>query len=111
MLPLVNCNRSCLFVRQTAGAAALAGGGRMAAASLQRSTQRGRAVLTYGVLGTFVLGYAAAWFLFNLGACRRTYPKHRPIQRLRRRGRRGLAVVASGLVLLSGGWVVYQVRK
>ena len=39
--------------------------GWVAAGSLQRSTRR--AIVTYAVLATFVLGYAAAWFLFNLG--------------------------------------------
>lgn len=34
---------------------------------LQRSTKRYRATLTFAVLATFVLGYAAVWFLFNLG--------------------------------------------
>ena len=41
--------------------------GWVAAESLQRSTKRYRAAVTYAVLTTFVLGYAAAWFLFNLG--------------------------------------------
>jgi hypothetical protein len=38
-----------------------------AAGFLQRSTKRNRATGTYAVLAIFVLGYAAAWFLFNLG--------------------------------------------
>ena len=41
--------------------------GWVAAGSVQRSTRRNRATVTYAVLATFVLGYAAAWFLFNLG--------------------------------------------
>lgn len=41
--------------------------GWVAAGYLRRSTNRGRATVTYAVLATFVLGYAAAWFLFNLG--------------------------------------------
>ena len=41
--------------------------GWVAAGSLQRSTKRDRATVTYAALATFVLGYAAAWFLFNLG--------------------------------------------
>ena len=41
--------------------------GWLAAGSRQRSTQRYRATVTFAVLATFVLGYAAAWFLFNLG--------------------------------------------
>jgi biotin transporter BioY len=40
--------------------------GWIAAGSFQRSTRRYRAV-TFAVLATFVLGYAAAWFVFNLG--------------------------------------------
>jgi biotin transporter BioY len=36
------------------------------AAALQ-STKRARARVIYAVLAIFVLGYAAAWFLFNLG--------------------------------------------
>ena len=39
----------------------------VAAEFLQRSTKRYRATVTFAVLVTFVLGYAAAWFLFNLG--------------------------------------------
>ena len=41
--------------------------GWVAAGSLQRSPERARARATYAVLVTLVLGYAAAWFLFNLG--------------------------------------------
>jgi len=41
--------------------------GWVAAGSLERSTKRDRAPVAYAVLATFVLGYAAAWFLFNLG--------------------------------------------
>ena len=40
--------------------------GWVAARSLQRSTKR-RGAVTYAVLAAFVLGYTAAWFLFNLG--------------------------------------------
>src|SRR5262245_50631999 len=40
--------------------------GWVAAGFLQRSTKRHRATVTFAVLATFVLGYAAAWFLFNL---------------------------------------------
>jgi len=40
--------------------------GWVAAGFLQRSTRRYRATVTFAVLVTFVLGYAAAWFLFNL---------------------------------------------
>ena len=41
--------------------------GWLAAEFLRRITQRARATVTYAVLAIFVLGYAAAWFLFNLG--------------------------------------------
>jgi len=41
--------------------------GWVAAEFLLRSTRRVRAAVTYAVLGFFVLVYAAAWFLFNLG--------------------------------------------
>ena len=69
------------------------------AAALQ-STRRVRASVTYAVLATFVLGYAAAWFLFNLdrmppyipGAT--TDPTFAPPKAVA-----GLAVVAGALVL------------
>jgi hypothetical protein len=41
--------------------------GWVAAEFLQRSAKRYSATVTSAVLATFVLGYAAAWFLFNLG--------------------------------------------
>jgi hypothetical protein len=41
--------------------------GWVAAGSLYRSTKRDRGIMAFVVLATFVLGYAAAWFLFNLG--------------------------------------------
>jgi len=41
--------------------------GWVAARSLHRTTKRERPIVTYAVLATFVLGYAVAWFLFNLG--------------------------------------------
>ena len=41
--------------------------GWVAAESLRRSTKRYHATMTFAVLAIFVLGYAAAWFLFNLG--------------------------------------------
>ena len=41
--------------------------GWMAAGSHQRRSRRHRSVVTYTLLTTFVLGYALAWFLFNLG--------------------------------------------
>ena len=72
----------------------------MAAGSLQRSPERDRATVTYAVLTTFVLGYAAAWFLFNLGRMppyipgASTDPTFAPPKAVA-----GLAVVTSALVL------------
>ena len=71
-----------------------------AAEFLQRSTKPARATLTVIVLATFVLGYAAAWFFFNLGRMppyipgATTDPTFAPPRAVA-----GLAVVASGLVL------------
>ena len=45
----------------------LAMAGWWAARALQRSTKRPSATVTYAALATFVLLYAAAWFLFNVG--------------------------------------------
>lgn len=41
--------------------------GWVAARIVQRGAGRVRAIVTYLVLATFVLVYAAAWFFFNLG--------------------------------------------
>ena len=41
--------------------------GWVAAGALRQSAERVRATVTYGVMGAFVLVYAAAWFFFNLG--------------------------------------------
>ena len=74
--------------------------GWVAAGALHRSTQRSRTVVIYAVLATFVLGYAAAWFLFNLGRMppyipgATSDPTFAPPQAVA-----GLAVVASVLVL------------
>ena len=77
-----------------------AGAGWVAAGSLQRSSTRNRARVIYAVLATFVLAYAAAWFLFNLGrmppyipgaAIDPTFAPPRAVA--------GLALVASILVL------------
>ena len=74
--------------------------GWMAAEYLRRSTKRYPATLTFAVLAIFVLGYAAAWFLFNLGrmppyipgsTMDPTYASPEAVK--------GLAVVASTLVL------------
>jgi hypothetical protein len=71
-----------------------------AAGFLQRSAKRNRATGTYAVLAIFVLGYAAAWFLFNLGRM----PPYIPGASIDPtiappRAVAGLAVVASALVL------------
>jgi hypothetical protein len=77
--------------------------GWVAAGSLQRSTRRYRAIVTYAVLATFVFAYAAAWFLFNLGRMppyipgASTDPTFAPPRAVA-----GLAVLASGLVLPGG---------
>jgi hypothetical protein len=74
--------------------------GWVAAGFLQRSSKRGRATVTYAVLAAFVLVYAAAWFLFNLGRMppyipgASTDPTFAPPRAVA-----GLAVVASALVL------------
>jgi hypothetical protein len=41
--------------------------GWVAAGSLYRSKKRDRPIAAFALLATFVLFYAAAWFLFNLG--------------------------------------------
>ena len=74
--------------------------GWVAAGFLERSTKRYRATVTFAVLATFVLGYAAAWFLFNLGRMppyipgASTDPTFAPPKAVT-----GLAVVTSALVL------------
>ena len=42
-------------------------GGWVAAGFLERSAKRYRATVTFAVLAIFLMGYAAAWFLFNVG--------------------------------------------
>jgi hypothetical protein len=74
--------------------------GWVAAESFLRSTRRARAIVIYAVLATFVLAYAAAWFLFNLGRMppyisgASTDPTFAPPSAVW-----GLAVFASALVL------------
>ena len=74
--------------------------GWLAAGFLQRSTRRARAIATYALLAIFVLAYAAAWFLFNLGRMppyipgASTDPTFAPPKAVA-----GLAVVAGALVL------------
>src|SRR5262245_6558965 len=74
--------------------------GWVAAGLAHRSIRRQRAALTYAVLATFVVGYAAAWFLFNLGRM----PPYIPGATMDPtfappRAVAGLAVVASAVVL------------
>jgi hypothetical protein len=74
--------------------------GWLAAGSLERSTERARDRVVYVMLGIFVLAYAAVWFLFNLGRM----PPYIPGATIdptiaTPRAARGLAVVASALVL------------
>ena len=77
-----------------------AAAGWVAAEFLLRSARRARAALIYAVLVIFVLDYAAAWFLFNLGRMppyipgATTDPTFAPPRAVA-----GLAVVASALVL------------
>jgi hypothetical protein len=74
--------------------------GWVAAGSLRRSTKGSRATVTCAVLATFVLAYAAAWFLFNLGRMppyipgATTDPTFAPPEAVA-----GLAVVTCALVL------------
>jgi hypothetical protein len=74
--------------------------GWVATGALQRNSKRGRGKATYAVLAGFVLGYAAAWFLFNLGRMppyipgATTDPTFAPPRAIA-----GLAVVTSVLVL------------
>jgi len=74
--------------------------GWVAAESLRRSARRYHATVIFAALATFVLGYAAAWFLFNLGHMppyipgASTDPTFAPPQAVA-----GLAVVTSALVL------------
>ena len=74
--------------------------GWMAAEFLHRSAVRVRAALPYALLTTFVLGWSAAWFLFQLSRM----PPYIPGASIDPtfappRAVAGLAVVASALVL------------
>ena len=74
--------------------------GWVAAGSAQRRAKRDRAVVTYAVLPSVVLVYAAAWFLFNLGAMPPYIPgSSRDPTFAPPRAVAWLAVVAIGLVL------------
>ena len=74
--------------------------GWVAAGFLHQSIKRNRAAVTFAVLAIFVLGYAAAWFLFNLGRMppyipgASIDPTFAPPEAVR-----GLAVFTSALVL------------
>lgn len=74
--------------------------GWVAAVFIQRSTKSYRVPVTLALLATFVLGYAAAWFFFNLGRMppyipgASTDPTFAPPKAVI-----GLAVVTSALVL------------
>lgn len=74
--------------------------GWVAAEFLSRSTKRYRAAVTYAALAIFVLGYAAAWFFFNLHAIppylpgATMDPTFAPPEAVK-----GLAVVTGALVL------------
>ena len=65
-----------------------------------RNTARGRRTLIYAVLAIFVVGYAAAWFFFNLGRMppyipgSTTDPTFAPPEAVK-----GLAIFTSALVL------------
>jgi hypothetical protein len=74
--------------------------GWMAAGFLQRRTEREHARVTHVALATFVLGYAAAWFFFNLGRMPPYIPGALVDPTIAPpRAVAGLAVVASALVL------------
>jgi hypothetical protein len=74
--------------------------GWVAAGSVQRSVKPERVRVTYAVLAAFVLGYAAAWFLFNLGRMPPYIPgASRDPTFAPPRAIAGLAVVTSVLVL------------
>lgn len=68
--------------------------------ALHRSTKRDRATVTYAAMAIFVLVYAAAWFLFNLGRMPPYIPGASTNPRFAPPGAvAGLAIVESALVL------------
>ena len=78
--------------------------GWVAAGYLLRSNRRDRARVTYALLATFVLGYAVAWFFFNLGRM----PPYIPGSTMDPtfappKAVKGLAVVTAALVLPGSG--------
>lgn len=74
--------------------------GWVAAEFLQRSARRYRAAVIFAVLATFVLGYAAAWFLFNLDRMPPYIPGALSDPRVATpEAVKGLAIVTSAFVL------------
>ena len=74
--------------------------GWVAAVALQRSIKRYRVTVTFAILATFVLGYAVAWFLFNLSRMPPYIPGASPDPTFAPpEAVAGLAVVTSALVL------------
>ena len=74
--------------------------GWVAAKSLEGSTRRDRPAVTYAALAAFVLAYAVAWFLYNLGRMPPYIPGATDDPTFASpSATRSLAVVASGLVL------------
>jgi len=93
--------------------------GWVAAGSLHRSTGR-RHTATYAILATFVVAYAAAWFLFNLGRMPPYIPGAlRDPTIATPQAVRGLAIFTSALVLpgsalacaLAYRWRMRMVRR
>mgnify|MGYP003575560690 CR=1 FL=1 len=89
--------------------------GWLVAEFIRRSTRRISAALIYAVLGIVVLGYAAVWFLFNLGRMppyipgATTDPTFAPPKAVA-----GLAVVSSALVLPGSALaclLAYHIRR
>jgi hypothetical protein len=89
--------------------------GWVAAGVLQRSNKRVRATMTFSLLAILVVGYAAAWFFFNLGRM----PPYIPGASIDPtfappRAVAGLGVVAGALVLPGSAlacWLAFRVRR
>ena len=89
--------------------------GWLVAEFIRRSTKRISAALIYVVLGIFVLGYAAVWFLFNLGrmppyipgaTADPTFASPKAVA--------GLAIVSSALILPGSALacvLAYRIRR
>lgn len=89
--------------------------GWLVAEFIRRSTKRVSAALIYAMLATFVLAYAALWFLFNLGRMppyipgATTDPTFAPPKAVA-----GLAIVSSALVLPGSALacvLAYRIRR